>query len=199
MSANAIESPGETDDNPGPGRRRRRQLVVAGAAVVVVVLAVAAVRWSGTPPSSLQRSGSERRAPPVVLPELGAPERTLDLAAFAGRPVVVNFWASWCVPCRREMPALQRAARRFAGRVAFVGINHQDDEQDALELVRRAGVRYPSGYDPGGDVARDFELFGMPTTVFIDDRGRVVASRTGEMSERELTTALDELFGITPS
>ena len=200
MSPPSLPDDVDVDVDEGRTRRRRRRRWLVGAVVAAGIVVAAAVVWppqAGTA-SRLQRAEPNRRAPAVRLPELGAPARQVDLAAFAGQPVVLNFWASWCVPCRKEMPALQRAATRFAGRVAFVGVNHQDSERDALELVERSGVQYPSGYDPDGSVARDFELFGMPTTVFIDAQGRILATRTGEMDEDELRAALDELFRITP-
>jgi len=100
------------------------------------------------------------------------------------------------VPCRKELPAIQRVANEVTAAVAVVGINHLDNEQDALEFAKQVGISFPSGYDPGGDTAVRYALFGMPTTVFIDARGRVVGQKTGEIAEKELRARIDELFGV---
>ena len=110
----------------------------------------------------------------------------VSLSQFRGRPVVLNFWASWCVPCRREMPAFEAAHRRLGSRVVFLGVNHQDALRAALKFLTETGVTYPSGYDPDGGVARKYGLFGLPTTIFVSPDGKVVARRTGETTADEL-------------
>jgi len=130
-----------------------------------------------------------------TLPRLDDPAETVSLES-GDQPVVLNFWASWCVPCRREMPALQAVASRLDGRVRFLGVNHQDGRDAALELVAETGITYASGYDPQGTVARQFGVFGMPTTVFVDARGQIVERRTGELTRAELEAAIERAFGI---
>ena len=110
--------------------------------------------------------------------------------------MLFNLWATWCVPCRKEMPALQAASERLEGRVVFVGVNHQDGRSPAAEFEREVGVTYPSGYDPDGAVARDFGVVGLPTTVLVDARGRIVARSLGELTENELDELVAEAFGI---
>jgi cytochrome c biogenesis protein CcmG/thiol:disulfide interchange protein DsbE len=94
------------------------------------------------------------------------------------------------------MPTFQAVFARVGEDVGFLGINHQDNRDAALDLLKDTGVRYPSGYDPDGDIARAYELFGMPTTLFISPDGRVVGRRTGEMSRPQLDAALRKLFGV---
>lgn len=136
-------------------------------------------------------------APPFALADVRGGEPEVTLSRFRGRPVVVNFWASWCVPCRREMPVLAALHRRVGDRVAFVGVNHQDGRAAAERFADDVGVEYPSGFDPGGDVARSYGLFGIPTTVFISPDGEILEQRTGEMSRRELERTLRRVFGLT--
>ena len=138
-----------------------------------------------------------RPAPDFSLRQLGAQDRMVALTALRGRPVVVNFWASWCVPCRKELPAIQRVADDVDSNVAVIGVNHLDNEQDALDFAKDVGITFPTGYDRGGEVAPRYRLFGMPTTVFIDERGRIVHQKTGEITETELREKLNELFGST--
>jgi cytochrome c biogenesis protein CcmG/thiol:disulfide interchange protein DsbE len=137
-----------------------------------------------------------RDAPQFVLPDLVDPGGVVRLADHRGTPVVLNFWASWCVPCRKEMPVLARVSDEFARQVAFLGVDHQDIRDDGLALLREAGVHYPSGFDPEGRTAASFGLRGMPTTVFIGANGEVLATSLGELTESELRTSIIDLLGI---
>lgn len=170
-------------------------VALAGLALVTSVLVTRP--GPGTlPPVDHQRADPGVRsgpAPPFTLPDLADPSRTVALADFRGTPVVVNFWASWCVPCRREMPRLAAAARRLQGRVAFVGINYQDNRSQAIAFARKTGVRYRSGFDPDGAVGTRYRIYGMPTTLFIDARGNIVARYLGEMDGKTLDRFLRKL------
>lgn len=112
---------------------------------------------------------------------------TLDLAELRGKPVVVNFMASWCPPCRAEMPAFEKAWQQHKDRVVFVGVAVEDTESAAKALVEKTGVTYPVGLDEGSFIARAYELKGMPTTVFLDPNGAVVKRVTGPVTEGALT------------
>lgn len=120
---------------------------------------------------------------------------TLALEDFLSeRPLVVNFWASWCVPCRREAPLLEAAWQRHRGRVQFIGVNFQDQEAEALKFIEEFGQSFPSGADPRGEVGVAFGLFGVPTTYFIRPDGMIRAQKVGELSEEELDAYLKELL-----
>lgn len=176
-------------------RGRPRLVFVAGVLAVVGIAAAAGIGASRST-TSRDRVAVEGAAPAFDLPRVGVDGERVRLADFAGRPLVVNFWASWCVPCRKEMPALQAVAERFEGSLGFVGVNHQDGRTPAAEFEAEVGVTYPSGYDPDGDVARDFGVLGLPTTVLVDARGRIVARRLGEVTEDELEALIADAFGI---
>lgn len=118
------------------------------------------------------------------------------LADSRGKPTVVNFFASWCTPCRKEMPALQQVSDRLSGKVAFMGVDHQDNRDSAAELLKDTGVKYPTGYDPDGKVAKAYGLFGMPTTLFVSADGRVLETHTGELSRSALEDAISKHFSI---
>lgn len=185
----ARRSPAETS------QRRKGVWVGLGVAVAVIVVAlVAASDAAWTPGPAELRAGKGGLAPRFALPDLDDPAATVDLDDRGGRPAVVNFWASWCLPCRREMPALQAASEEFGERVAFIGVNHQDNRSDALEFVAEAGVGYRSGMDPDGGTARDYGLFGMPSTVFVAPDGTIAGTRTGELTADELDRAIRELL-----
>ena len=169
------------------------------AAVVVVAVVggglAAALGSSGGGPGELTgRSGAP--APAFSLPELADPGRNLGLSQFAGRDLVVNFWASWCFPCQQEMPVLQRASTALGHEVAFVGVDTNDSRSAALAFLQRVHVRYPTVFDPGGQLSESYGLLGLPTTVFVSARGTVVGRHSGQLDGAGLDRALSQAFGV---
>jgi DsbE subfamily thiol:disulfide oxidoreductase len=113
--------------------------------------------------------------------------------ALAGRPTVVNFWATWCGPCEREQPMLAREAREH-GAVSFVGVNFRDQEDAALEWLSRYDVPYPSVADPNGQLATRFGVTtGLPTTIVVDADGRFRYRVLGELDAATLERLLREV------
>ncbi len=167
------------------------RLVVAAVTVVAaVILGVVITRGEDSVPLEME----QRVAPPISLPDVLDPSGRIELESFRGRPVVINLWASWCLPCRKEMPHFEAAHQRFGDRVAFLGVNHQDGRTPARELLRQTGVTYPSGSDPEGKVAADYALRGMPSTVFVSASGKIRATRTGELSRSQLEDMIEKLL-----
>jgi DsbE subfamily thiol:disulfide oxidoreductase len=116
-------------------------------------------------------------------------------AAAYGSVLVVNYWASWCTPCRAEQPRLTRVARRYATRgVAFIGVNVNDNRAAAQTYVRDFNIPYPSLFDPKSETAARLGVVGLPTTVILDRDGVVGYQRTGEATVASLTTQLDALL-----
>jgi cytochrome c biogenesis protein CcmG/thiol:disulfide interchange protein DsbE len=99
---------------------------------------------------------------------------TLNEALATGKPVVVNFWASWCGPCADEAPLLQDAARRTGDQVTFIGVNVQDQDSDAQAFMRRYGVTYPNGSKNAGPISVQYGMRGVPETYFIAPDGRLI-------------------------
>ena len=168
--------------------------------VVVVVLVVvgavlAAVLLTGGHGDGANKigTGGGRLAPAFQLPNLREGEDPISLSSFRGKPVLVNFWATWCVPCIEEMPLLQAAHRRTGDKVAFLGIDRQDFRPDALRFLQKTGVTYPSAYDREGSLDQAYRLRGMPTSVFIGADGRIVDQVTGPLTKDRLDAALDAL------
>lgn len=137
--------------------------------------------------------GNGHAAPGWVLPSLGDPTQNVTLAQFGSAPVVINFWASWCPPCRKEMPALATAARQLKGRVAFVGVDTSDDRNAAVAFAAYSQVGYPLGFDPQATVSRNYGVFGLPTTYFVAG-GKIVGRETGGMSQARLHQLLDQNY-----
>lgn len=132
------------------------------------------------------------RLPQADLPCLNE-RRAVDVSQLAG-PVVVNLWASWCGPCRKEMPLLAEAARDNPD-VRFVGINTMDRSEPAVALLARTGVTYPQLVDVDGIVLDYTRVPGLPVTLALDAEGRVVDRVIGEVSPDELDTLLDSVAG----
>jgi thiol-disulfide isomerase/thioredoxin len=122
--------------------------------------------------------------PDVTLPCLGH-DGTVSLAGLTG-PLVVNLWASWCIPCQREVPALQNVYEEARGRFGVLGVDLEDTDASALDFARAVGMRYPSVVDRNADVLRQLGFPGPPVTLFLAADGEVVYRSVGEQTEREL-------------
>jgi cytochrome c biogenesis protein CcmG, thiol:disulfide interchange protein DsbE len=119
---------------------------------------------------------------------------SFDLSAARGKPVVVNFWASWCIPCEEEAAVLERGSRAYRDRAVFIGVNVQDTEPLARDFMRRFGVTYPNGRDATGAIAVDYGMSGVPETYFIDRDGLLVRKWQGALDEARLRSFLDDLL-----
>jgi cytochrome c biogenesis protein CcmG/thiol:disulfide interchange protein DsbE len=160
-----------------------RVLVVAALVPLLLVgtlLAVRVLSGSATTPTAV---GSV--APDIELTDLDG--ATLSLAELRGRPVIVNFWASWCAPCLQEFPLLRDTLERHRDDgLAIVGIVHQDRSSTARAFIERTGATWPSAMDPDERVASAYTILGPPETYFIGRDGRIVARHIGQMSAASL-------------
>jgi cytochrome c biogenesis protein CcmG/thiol:disulfide interchange protein DsbE len=125
-------------------------------------------------------------APAFSLPVLGQSGLQVSLGDYAGRPVIVNFFASWCAPCQQETPVLARFYRGEHGQVALVGLDENDILSHALTFTRAAGVTYPVGWDPHFAAASAYGVDGLPQTFFLDARHRIVDRIFGAVTLAEL-------------
>jgi cytochrome c biogenesis protein CcmG, thiol:disulfide interchange protein DsbE len=116
----------------------------------------------------------------------------VSLRDHEGVPMVVNFFASWCPPCVAEMPEFERVHQAVRDEVRFVGLNTQDTEAAARELVTRTGVTYHLGFDPDGALFRDFGVVAMPSTFFVTADGAVVHRHAGILTEQQLRDLIDQ-------
>jgi cytochrome c biogenesis protein CcmG, thiol:disulfide interchange protein DsbE len=206
-----------TDDDrpPTPGPRRVSRGVLVASALAVVVLAIAtfvAFRSgddSSSGPTVVELDPDSPGAPlPGVLEGdrdvIGQQVGDVDfepfgdgsggsLGDYAGRPLVINFFASWCTPCIEEMPAFEAVHQQLGDEVAFLGLNYWDRDQTTAErLVDRTGVTYDLGRDGQGVVLQELGGFGMPTTVFVDAGGAITSVHTGKLDATELARMIDE-------
>jgi thiol-disulfide isomerase/thioredoxin len=171
-----------------PRATRRRPAVIAALVVIGAVLLLVVVLVNPAEPDH------GRVAPGFSLPDLRHPDRRITLASLRGRPAVVNLFASWCEPCKRELPLLRTAARTHPS-VQFLGVAHIDDDDAALALLDRYDIDFPAAADHDGAVGERYRLIGLPSTLFIDEDGRLEGTVRGELTERDLAHWLARLDG----
>lgn len=150
----------------------RRLLVVLGVVAGLATLFIYGILRDSTRRDDIPSALLGKQTPAFSMPlfDRYRPEygNTFDAAAARGKPLVVNFWASWCLPCREEMPVLEASWREYRDDVLFVGINTQErSESGARELMNEFNLSYPNGRDKANRINIDFGLFGLPETFFI--------------------------------
>ena len=124
----------------------------------------------------------------------------LSLSDLRGKVVMVDFWASWCTPCRQEAPVLSQVYLEYAGQpVEFIGVNIWDRNQDALDFLEAFQTTYPIGVDEAGTIAIDYGLRGIPEKFFIDQEGVVRQKFVGPMQADDLRAAIDGLLSADPA
>ncbi|GAC1342636.1 MAG: hypothetical protein NVSMB27_01740 [Ktedonobacteraceae bacterium] len=198
------------DEKPIEGRRNtRKRRIIIFIIVSLINAALLALLWSQllTPAQNQSTSGSTQSSRPpdghpaqdftaASLSNSAAP--AIHLANLKGKPIVLNFWASWCDPCKREAPILQSAWQRVQSQdVIFIGINYQDAQSDALAFLRTYSITYPNVQDPNSSTAINYGVTGVPETVFIDRRGIVVHKIIGELTTQMLQSNIQQIVGRT--
>jgi cytochrome c biogenesis protein CcmG, thiol:disulfide interchange protein DsbE len=161
-----------------------RKVFLIGLAIALSLTALLFVSL-GNDPRRIPSPLVGQQAPLFTLPEAGS-QSPVALAALQGKPVVVNFWATWCRPCHEENPILLAAARMYEGDVQFLGIVFEDDEQMILRFLRENGQAYPTLMDHGGKASIAYGVGGIPETFFIDPTGRIVAKHDGPISMNQM-------------
>lgn len=187
-------APPPTEDDEAPSGGRSRLWWGIGAAVAVAALTVLLVvglanRGVSTAIDDAIERGDRAEAPDFTLPLLipnaplsGAEGRPVTLSDLRGRPVIVNMWASWCVPCRDEAPLLDSLVARYGPQgVVLLGVNVQDISSDARDFARVYDMRFPSVRDGNDDVKNRWGATGVPETFIVDRDGRVALALRGPL------------------
>jgi thiol-disulfide isomerase/thioredoxin len=165
------------------------QLAVAVVTFLLVLLLWMLTHSNGGVAAALDR-GKTPVAPSFALKSLSG-SGSIKLETYSGRVIVVNFWASWCGPCRAETPALNRAWKHWKSHlVTFIGVDTRDAKGDGRSFAHGAHISYPVGYDGSGRTARTYGVGALPATFVISPRGRVVARLLGAVSARKLGAAI---------
>src|ERR1700733_4659902 len=164
----------------------RRHKVITGsiAAFIAAVIAVS-LATSGTtaPPRYPAAAG-------FTLTALGKPGQQVSLSQYQGKPVIINFWASWCAPCQQETPLLASWYKQQHGHVVLLGLDENDTAAEALTFARAKGVSYPIGFDPNVTVAPAYDVDGLPQTFFLNAEHRIVDHVLGAVTKADLAKGL---------
>jgi len=174
----------------------RLKLGAQALAVGLVLGLLALLIWkvthnSGGGVASKIDHGHIAPAPDFTLGRLDG-QGDLRLAALRGKPVVLNFWASWCYPCNQEASTLEAAAHEWSGKATVVGVDVRDATGDARKFLRQHGISYPVVHDNRDSMWPSYGLTGLPETFFVDPRGRVVGHVAGQISASDLRRGIEE-------
>jgi thiol-disulfide isomerase/thioredoxin len=170
----------------------KRLAIALGAVALVVVLVIGLSQAGGGGSGGGKSAGAAKiTGGPPRLAKLHAQANQLlpggpeaykrQLAGLRGYPIVVNKWASWCAPCRAEFPDFQKMSEKYGKRVAFLGVNSNDNRGDALKFLKSYPLSYPSYEDGNNEIAQVFNgVLAFPTTVFYDSKGKVAFLHQGQ-------------------
>lgn len=183
-------------DSPVRAMPRAVRLTIVVAIALLVVVLVLAFRRD---PHDIRTGTVGKPAAAFTLQKLDA-TGALSLDDAKGKVTIINFFASWCIPCKQENPALVRVYERYrASDVVFIGVLYQDSRDSGLKYVKDNGVTWPTASDDDGRVAFAYGVFGIPETFFIDADGIIQGRHIGPIDEATLVTAIDCLRAKTRS
>jgi cytochrome c biogenesis protein CcmG/thiol:disulfide interchange protein DsbE len=185
-------------------KNRRKRNIILFFVVSLVNVGLLALLWTQLlTPAQSPASGQTTTIDPLVghpapaftLAALNTPtgQTTLSLNDLKGKAIVLNVWASWCVPCNQEAPMLQTAWKQMSAQgkdVVFLGIDFQDSSSDALTFLHKYGISYPNVLDASGSVSIDYGVTAVPETIFINSKGTVVSAVRQELTTQALQSNL---------
>jgi cytochrome c biogenesis protein CcmG/thiol:disulfide interchange protein DsbE len=187
-----------TDNNSKKQRAGKVLLVLTGCCLLALTIWLFIREDSSeknVPLGSLDGNSAKigKIAPQFTLENARDESQLILLSNYYGQPVILNFYASWCEPCRREIPDFEKAANALAGKVTFIGINFAEDKIRALGILKLFNATYLAALDRTGQVGMSYGLQGLPYTVFIDADGIVRAKQAGLVTEEILVKELGKL------
>ena len=181
--------------------KEKRSVVVLLAALVVLLVGAGLLyhRYSAAlAPDPVAQSEGADRVPAPDFTVYDGEGNAVQLSDFLGKPVVVNFWASWCGPCKNEMPEFNEVWEELEGEVQFLMVNVTDGQQETVDsassYVESQGYTFPVFYDTTLQAALTYQAFSLPTTFFIDENGAGVAKATGSITKSQLQQGIEMIY-----
>jgi cytochrome c biogenesis protein CcmG, thiol:disulfide interchange protein DsbE len=168
------------------GRRVSRPVLAVVAACLAIVIAVVVVDAT----TNRATPHVAKPAPAFTLPSLRDLGKDITLSSFDGRPLIVNFFASWCGPCKKETPLLAKFYRQTAGSVVIIGVDANDKAPAARRFVQADGVTYPIAFESTPATADAYGVVAIPQTFFLNARHRIVKRIYGDVTMKELTAGV---------
>lgn len=192
--------------NPTPNVQTEKPTLLAAPWFWVVLIGATLISGGGwinysralvaQPPAASAQAAAPLAGSPAPDFTLRTPTgQTIRLSDHFGQPIIVNFWASWCGPCRSEFPEFQRVAVDNAGKVLIIGVNSTSvDKAEAVpEFIKKFGITFPIVLDEQGQVVETYHVLGLPTTVFINSKGLINEIFTGPLSKAYIESKIQEL------
>ncbi len=167
---------------------RKTQVALTGVILFAVIFSLLALFWK---PATNTNNGNQKKAPDFTIKTFEG--ETITLSKLKGKPVVINFWASWCGPCREEAPALEKVWRKYKNKIFFIGLDYKDRKSDALAFIKEFDITYPNGPDED-NIANDYRLTGVPETFVINTDGYITEHILGATTVEKLSEAIDKVL-----
>ncbi len=167
----------------------RKTQVILGTVVLFAVVFSLLMLFSK--PASNTNNGNQKKAPDFTIKTFEG--ENITLSKLTDKPVVVNFWASWCGPCRVEAKALEETWKKYENKIYFLGLNYRDNKKDALAFIKEFKVSYPNGPD-NNNIANNYGLTGVPETFVINTDGEITEHILGATTVETLSEAIDKVL-----
>jgi cytochrome c biogenesis protein CcmG, thiol:disulfide interchange protein DsbE len=182
-------------------KHNRRIVIICVASLLNVGLIVFILTQLFTPASQTVKDPLVGHAAPnfsLVILNSSNPEKSqLSLSNFRGRPIVINFWASWCQPCKEELPLLENSWKQLQTQkkdIVFLGVDFQESSNDATSFLRQQDITYLAGIDTNGSIANKYGVTSLPQTIFIDRNGKITGRAPQELTAQELSHNLQSII-----
>lgn len=174
-----------------PRKIRLGQVVIL--VLVLALLGLVAFQMRRNGPLAAGPVGQGQAAPDFTLTTFAG--ETYTLSELRGQVVVINFWASWCIPCEQEAFELENTWRHYKDQgVVFIGVDYVDTETEALAFIRRFDITYPNGADLGTRISQAYRIRGVPETYIVDQAGMLAQVDIGPTTQAALTSVIDSLL-----
>jgi len=159
----------------------KRRFVVLSPAIILILFLISCDQGNGEPGSGSNQNSAESFSLETV--DGGS---KISLRDFKGKPVVLNFWATWCGPCKEELPFFERMWNKFKDKdVVFIGVDVMDDRTNASEFIKNTGLTYTNLYDQPGEVSSKYKVVALPATFFINKEGEIAIKNYGPFVGKE--------------